>query len=72
MDEADIAQRQEERQRESAIEAALVRHTDEQHRIGDRVYCLDCADEIPETRLAANPRASRCIDCQAAHERRRM
>jgi DnaK suppressor protein len=31
--------------------------------------CADCGEDIPFTRLQANPLATRCKSCQAAHER---
>lgn len=31
--------------------------------------CEDCDAEIPYARLSANPTATRCIGCQAQHER---
>jgi DnaK suppressor protein len=42
-------------------------------RIDDNTYgrCVDCAAEIPEGRLEARPDASRCVNCQAKHARRR-
>ena len=47
-----------------AVEAALARlHAPE---FG---LCADCAAQIPYSRLSANPAASRCIACQAMHER---
>lgn len=33
-------------------------------------FCEDCGDEIPEARRTASPEATRCIRCQAKHERR--
>jgi DnaK suppressor protein len=46
------------------IEAALIR-------IGSREYgiCIDCEQPIALARLAANPTAERCINCQSALER---
>jgi len=32
--------------------------------------CIDCEEEIGNARLAANPEAIRCIDCQTKFERR--
>ncbi len=32
--------------------------------------CLDCGDPIAAARLAAYPTATRCIECQEAHEAR--
>jgi RNA polymerase-binding protein DksA len=45
------------------VDEALVRIADNEYGI-----CVDCGCEIPESRLAANPAAARCIDCQAAEE----
>ena len=36
---------------------------------GKRV-CLDCFDPIARKRLAANPHAVRCTECQNDHDRR--
>jgi phage/conjugal plasmid C-4 type zinc finger TraR family protein len=33
-------------------------------------FCEDCGDEIPEARRLASPEATRCIRCQARHERK--
>jgi len=46
------------------IDAALIR-------IAKRSYgtCSDCGDAIDEKRLQAYPTASRCLDCQALHEK---
>ncbi len=38
--------------------------------IDGTVVCLDCGDDIPAARIAANPAAVRCVDCQARKERR--
>jgi DnaK suppressor protein len=38
--------------------------------INGRPICLDCDDEIPPARIAVNPNAVRCIDCQAKKERK--
>lgn len=46
-----------------AVEAALKRI----HEPGFGV-CADCEEEVPFTRLAANPAATRCVPCQAKHE----
>lgn len=47
-----------------AAEAALVRLHEP-----DFGLCADCDSEIPYARLAANPVATRCVGCQAKHER---
>lgn len=36
-----------------------------------RTHCINCEEEIPMKRRAANPAAIRCIDCQSDHEARR-
>jgi DnaK suppressor protein len=33
--------------------------------------CVDCGQDIPDSRLEARPDASRCVSCQAKHARRR-
>ena len=33
--------------------------------------CIDCGKDIAYARLSANPIATRCVGCQAQHERRR-
>ena len=33
-------------------------------------YCVSCGDEIPPARILANPKASRCVDCQSRIERK--
>ncbi len=52
-----------ERQR-SAVLAAL-------HRLEEGTYgqCVDCDKPVPEGRLEARPDASRCVACQAKHDR---
>lgn len=47
------------------IDAALRRMED-----GSYGTCTDCGIDIPLERLQVQPAADRCIDCQAAHERR--
>lgn len=32
--------------------------------------CVDCGDLIPPARRAAQPNASRCVDCQSVTDRR--
>jgi len=41
------------------VESALVRMAE-----GTYGECVDCGNDIPYARLAANPSASRCITCQ--------
>ena len=33
--------------------------------------CVDCGKPVPEGRLEARPEASRCVACQAKHDRLR-
>lgn len=42
-------------------------------RVLDGTYgiCIDCAKEISEARLEAQPAAARCVECQAMLESRR-
>jgi DnaK suppressor protein len=64
---------------ESAIEiAALEREVRELRAVEsarkrlhepDFGLCTDCDAEIPYARLSATPTATRCVGCQAAHER---
>ncbi len=42
---------------------------DEPMVVNDVSYCISCGEEIPPARIAANPKASRCVDCQAKKER---
>jgi RNA polymerase-binding transcription factor DksA len=37
---------------------------------GDYGVCVSCHRKIPRSRLAANPTARRCVECQARSERR--
>jgi RNA polymerase-binding transcription factor DksA len=43
------------------------------HRIDLGTYgkCVDCGAVVPEGRLEAKPEASRCVTCQAKHDRMR-
>lgn len=68
-DEADLAQRYEERDRRQAV----ARVTAAQEAAGFRwaADCLDCHDPLDEDRVKACPGATRCITCQEAFERRR-
>lgn len=46
---------------------------EEQLRDGDgRIVCLGCEEPIPLPRLAANPTATRCVECQAEEDARRQ
>ncbi len=71
MDDADRAQCLEELQRETAL-AARAMATPEKARTQDGArVCLDCDEKIEPPRLAANPQATRCTQCQQRHERKR-
>ena len=65
MDEADRA--------EALIEAttanALARIQAAQQQAG-QADCEDCGEPIPASRLAVNPAAIRCLECQQHYERR--
>jgi len=36
---------------------------------GEYGICIDCGAEIPEARLAVNPFAERCVDCEERYEK---
>ena len=42
-------------------------------RLADGTYgtCVDCGEPIAAARLAANPTAERCTECQSTYEKRR-
>lgn len=64
-------------ERASELSQGEIDHAREQHR--KRMQdggegspdgaCLDCGLSIPAARLAAWPTASRCVECQADHEK---
>ncbi|WP_297813690.1 TraR/DksA C4-type zinc finger protein [uncultured Methylophaga sp.] len=60
------AQEREQKDRDIAIEAELLRGREtEQPDEEDGIrYCLDCGEEIPEDRLKARPDAVRCVYCK--------
>lgn len=64
------AQEVEQAFRDNAI-ARQLDHAVEQPLIDKRGsrFCVACCEPIPPARLAANPNAVRCIDCQTAKER---
>ena len=69
MDAADRAQEVEEMERAQALARKA---TIEVPRMdGDVRVCLRCDEPIELPRLAANPRAVRCVECQARHEKRK-
>ena len=66
MDIIDRASELEEAAREAAIANAR-----KQQCLPGSPDCIDCGEEIPAARRAANPHAQRCIICQNNAERRR-
>ena len=68
MDTADRAQEVEEMERAQALARRAVVEVPRMD--GDVRVCLRCDEAIELPRLAANPRAVRCIDCQTWHEKR--
>lgn len=71
MDEADLAQINEERERAFAISSVLDRDPGEPVEHDGVRCCAECDEPIPKTRLAVWPQAIRCADCQAVVEARR-
>lgn len=73
MDQIDLAQRVEEELRLESLLKLRAMHTDEEVQWVDpnrgQVLCLDCEAPIPKARLAANPKAVRCIECQREQDR---
>lgn len=66
-DDADAAQLLEERERAASIRRATT--PDTRPRRFAEGLCEGCADPIDPERLAANPKARRCITCQESFER---
>jgi DnaK suppressor protein len=52
-----------------AEELALLDAALERVASGDYGCCVDCGDDIARARLAANPAAARCTECQERSER---
>jgi DnaK suppressor protein len=73
MDYIDIAQIVEECTRAEALQRLKASLAENEQQVTDPerglVVCLDCEAPIPLERLAANPRAVRCIDCQLEYDR---
>jgi len=65
MDEADIAQRNQEQ----FERLALARQLGSMPQGEAAAECEDCGDGIPENRRQAAPGCTRCIGCQQRHER---
>ncbi len=62
-DEADMARRAEEAERNAVIEQSRI----PLHRQGSE-FCVDCGDEILQARRLAIPSAERCLFCQTQFE----
>jgi DnaK suppressor protein len=73
MDEIDIAQLMEECERSEALRRLRDAQTESEAQAVDDekgvVICRDCDAPIPPERLAAQPHAVRCIDCQREYDR---
>lgn len=71
MDSVDIVTSQMEVLSEAHIRRVVqnLHHGEDETRHGE-VYCVDCGELIPESRLQAMPNAKRCLACQAKYERR--
>jgi RNA polymerase-binding transcription factor DksA len=79
MDAADFAQKSNEVYLDAALkrqlkksEASFVKRNlkvTREARDTQQTCCLDCGKEIKPERLAANPAAVRCIECQSKKER---
>lgn len=68
-DDADRAAYLAESEVRSVLASRYDPPADPQRRLSDgTIVCWDCEAAIPRTRLAAQPHAVRCIDCQRAAE----
>jgi len=66
MDEADLAQRDQERFEQMVLKY----HLDSMPQGESAFECEDCGEPIPEGRRKAAPGCTRCVPCQHYHERR--
>jgi phage/conjugal plasmid C-4 type zinc finger TraR family protein len=66
MDEADIAQRNQEHLEQVALRMKL----ESMPRGMAASECEECGDAIPQARRNAAPGCTRCLPCQERHERR--
>ena len=55
----DLAREERRRQRLAILAAALRRMDEDEYG-----YCLSCGDDVAAARLAADPAATLCVDCQ--------
>ncbi|MEA4836893.1 MAG: TraR/DksA C4-type zinc finger protein [Rhodospirillaceae bacterium] len=69
MDTIDAAQAREQDRRDAALHRFRDARAAAQHDAANGI-CADCGAPIAPARLAAHPRAARCLNCQAALERR--
>jgi len=69
MDEIDKAQANNEVYQEAAMQAHFARRKDSGGIPAVNGFCEDCCKPIPGARMAANPQATRCIECQTEKER---
>jgi DnaK suppressor protein len=72
MDELDRAQAASEVYEEAAIRSHFNKKKLEpapDASAGGKRRCIECEKIIPLARIAANPNAVRCIDCQTKYER---
>ncbi len=72
MDEKQFEQAQAltERLTQAGIEQTTQRPTEPPLVVDGQRLCLYCEDPLTEARLAANPAAVRCVECQNDHDRR--
>ncbi|MGD0020814.1 MAG: TraR/DksA C4-type zinc finger protein [Smithellaceae bacterium] len=71
MDTADFAQKNNEIYLDAALKTQLAkRPADVEAGEIEPGICIDCEGLISRARMAANPQAVRCIDCQTKQERR--
>lgn len=69
MDIADIAEQNEQREREEALRAQALRAGASAPSPDGN--CADCGEPIDPQRLAVCPTAGRCVECQNDHDRNR-
>ncbi len=67
-DKLDQAKDVEMLQRDQSLKQALSIKDPAQRIVANQVFCIDCDTEIGAARLAAKPKAARCIDCQQLWE----
>lgn len=71
MDDIDYANQIAEDDRQRLLREALSKAKNEQPAMVDGIrICLDCDEPIAADRLAANPQAVRCMDCQRDIEKK--